>query len=288
LGFLIPGLQRHIFRAFVEGPEPATRVLSRRRWGYIVWGVALGFVFIPEILAAIPLTESQLPFPTISRMTGHLEYEHAEWEIAPTVLIVFTLLSLLRVPSGPNSGGHTAESIEARRSAGDTLPHRTPGGRLTFAPAPQTAEEFDNEPLRGLLFALRTLVAVAVIITLTLWAVRHWPNQYEIRADGTRHKLPNYHVAYFLYGSIAFFWLFLPSITSSIAGKDAQFPNLFRTVENLEQWIAKPRGSAGVQGLLAILAWLLSFVLIWGMVFLMLHLTLYPFPNITRILNPGG
>jgi hypothetical protein len=35
-------------------------------------------------------------------------------------------------------------------------------------------------------------------------------------------------------------------------------------------------------------AFLVSFVLVWGMVFLMLHLTLYPFPNITHILNHGG
>lgn len=264
------------------------RALSRRRWGYVVWGVALGFVFIPEILAAIPFTESQLPFPTISRMTGHLEFEHAEWEVAPTVLIVFTLLSLLRVPVGRTSGGHTAESIAARHRAGNTAPHRTPGGRLTFMPAPKTAEEFDNEPVRGLTFVLWTLGAAAVIVILTVWAYRHWPNQYRVDAHGERHKLPNYDVAYVLYGSIGFFWLLLPSVVSFVAGKDAQFPNLFRTVENLEQWIARPRGSAAVRRLLAITAWLLSFVLIWGMVFLMLHLTLYPFPNITHILNHSG
>jgi hypothetical protein len=264
-----------------------TGALTRRRWGYIVWGVALGFVFIPEILAAIPFTESQLPFPTISRMTGHLEYVHSEWEIAPTVLIVLTLLSLLRVPIGPRTGGQTEELIDERRSKGDTTPHRTPGGRLTFAPAAKTAEEFDREPLRGLIFALRTLAAAAVITAVTVWASRHWPDQYVIQ-NGKRHKLPNYHVAYFLYGSIGFFWLLLPSLTSFVAGKDAQFPNLFRTVENLEQWIARPRGGVVVRRLLTSLAWLLSFVLIWGMVFLMLHLTLYPFPNITRILNHSG
>jgi hypothetical protein len=123
---------------------------------------------------------------------------------------------------------------------------------------------------------------------VTLWAVRHWPNQYVTGADGKRHKLPNYHVAYFLYGSIGFFWLLVPSVTSFVAGKDAQFPNLFRTAENLEQWIAKPRGGVVLQQVLKSVAWLLSFLLIWGMVFLMLHLTFYPFPNITHILNHSG
>jgi hypothetical protein len=93
-------------------------MISRRRWGYVVWGVALGFVFVPEILAAIPFSESQLPFPTISRMTGHLEYVHAEWEIAPTALIVLALYSLWRVPP--------------KKTAREDGPHRTPGGRLTF------------------------------------------------------------------------------------------------------------------------------------------------------------
>ena len=36
------------------------------------------------------------------------------------------------------------------------------------------------------------------------------------------------------------------------------------------------------------LAWLLSFVLVWGFVFLLFHLVFYPFPDITRILNPTG
>ncbi|HEV2592211.1 MAG TPA: hypothetical protein VGU02_09995 [Gaiellaceae bacterium] len=261
---------------------------TKRRWGYVVWGVALFFVFVPEILAAIPLTESQLPFPTISRMTGHLEYAHNEWEIAPTVFIVFTLLSLLRVPVRQRSGGNDEATLLARRAAGDTRPHRTPGGRLTFEPDAKTAEAFDNEAVSSWAFAARAAAAAAVTIALTLWALHHWPNQYVTDGSGNRHKLPNFHVAYFLYGSIGFFWLLLPSVSGLLAGKDAQFPNLFRTAENLEQWIAKPRGPAAVARLLEVLAWLLAFALIWGMVFLMLHLTLYPFPNITHILNPGG
>ena len=29
-------------------------------------------------------------------------------------------------------------------------------------------------------------------------------------------------------------------------------------------------------------------VVVWGLVFLLLHLTLYPFPDITHLLNPTG
>jgi hypothetical protein len=262
--------------------------ISRRRWGYVVWGVALGFVFIPEILAALPLTESQLPFPTISRMTGHLEYEHAEWEIFPTMLAVFVLYSLWRVPPSKTSGGRTAERIAARRARGDTRPHRTPGGRLTFQASPGKATVFDNEVVRDFLFALRALAAAVAITAITLWALHHWPNQYVSLPDGNRKKLPNYHVAYFLYGSIGFFWLLLPSVTGFIKGKDAEFPSLFRTIANLEEWIGRPRTRPLSDRIGKAIAWLVSFILVWGMVFLMMHLTLYPFPNITHILNHAG
>jgi hypothetical protein len=226
--------------------------VSRRRWGYVVWGVALGFVFVPEILAAIPLTESQLPFPTISATMGHLEYVHAEWEIAPTALIVLVLFSLLRTPRGAD---------------------RTPGGRLTFADKdPQRA--YDDGVVRDLWFALRALAVALVVAGGTLLAYHYWPNQYV----GGR-KLPNYRVAYVLYGSIGLFWIALPTIQSLARGKDAEFPTLIRTVQNAEDWVSDHLGKP--------VGWLLSFVLLWGMVFLLLHLTFYPFPNITHVLNPG-
>jgi hypothetical protein len=237
--------------------------ISRRRWGYVVWAVALGFVFIPEILAAVPLTESQLPFPTISRMTGHLEYEHAEWEIAPTLLIVVALYSLWRVPPHRPSV------------------RRTPGGRLTFTQ--RTSDpSFDDGTLHGVWFAVRVVAAALIVTGITLWAYHHWPNQYVTNSDGTRSKLPNFHVAYFLYGSIGLFWLAIPTAWSLARGKDAEFPTLFRTVANLEAWIGK-HGALG-----RAIAWTISVLLIWGMVFLLLHLTLYPFPNITHVLNHSG
>src|ERR1700730_9746216 len=172
---------------------PKSVAISRRRWGYVVWGVALGFVFIPEILAARPRTQSQLPFPTISRMTGHLEYEHAEWEIFPTMLSVFALYSLWRVPPRTTSGGRTAERIAARRARGDTRPHRTPGGRLTFQVTPGKATDFDAEVLRDFLFALRAGAGALAITLITLWAFHHCPNQYVSSPDGKRTKVANYH-----------------------------------------------------------------------------------------------
>jgi hypothetical protein len=151
-----------------EEPKPRRRVevsgrarrarLTKRRWGYIVWGVGLSFVFIPELLASVQSIERHLPFTTISAMVGHLEFENALWELAPTVLIVFALYSLVRIPPHRSSGGHTPESIRARAERGELQPHRTAAGRLTFKPAPTSKEEFDDQPLEGWAFALRTLL----------------------------------------------------------------------------------------------------------------------------------
>ena len=133
-------------------------------------------------------------------MTGHLEYEHAEWEIVPTLLIVFALYSLRRAPPERTSGENSAEQIAAKRSQGASGPHRTPGGRLTFEPNGQSAAAFDGEALRDFRFAIRGLVSALAITAVTVLAYRHWPNEYVSLPDGTRQKLPNYHVAYFLYG----------------------------------------------------------------------------------------
>jgi hypothetical protein len=183
---------------------------------------------VPEILAAIPFTESQL-----------------------------VLYTLWRTPTGAK---------------------RTPGGRLTFR-AQSSPAAYDDEVMRDLWFALRSLAIALVVASATLLTYHYCPDQYVVR-NGMREKLPNYRVAYVLYGSIGLFWIALPTIQSLVSGRDAEFPTLIRTVGNFEQWVGNHVGTAA--------AWLLSFVLVWGMVFLLLHLTFYPFPNITRILNPGG
>ena len=64
--------------------------------------------------------------------------------------------------------------------------------------------------------------------------------------------------------------------TVSAARKKHKYPSLPKTLVNLERWIAGY--STGI-------AWAVGVVVVWGMAFLLLHLTLYPFPDITRELN---
>jgi hypothetical protein len=204
--------------------------------------VALVFVFVPELLAAVPLTESQLPFPTISRTVGHLEYEHSQWELATTFAIVFALYSVLRSP------------------------RRTPGGRATVV-----AVEPRDDLAR--VFPWATLASALAIGGATAAAYALWP---------ARHL--NYRVAYVLYGSIGLLWIVAPSVYSFVAGKDGEFPTLFRTVRNVEAALTGP----GAGRLRRALAWLAPLLLVWGLAFLALHVALYPFPRITRVLNPNG
>jgi hypothetical protein len=213
--------------------------MTRRRLGYIVWGVAFLIAIVPELLAAVPLTESQLPFPTISRTVGHLEALQPAWEILPTALVVLFMYALFRAPQ------HVADPHDA-----------------------------DDERPALRVFLRNAAICVAVVAGVTVFAFLHWPNQY---VNG--HKLPNFEVAYCLYGTTFLLFLAAPTVTALVDAKHP-YPSLVRTVVNLEQWIAD-----GHDRFRRALAYVVGFVIVWGMVFLLLHLTLYPFPNITRVLN---
>jgi hypothetical protein len=217
--------------------------VTRRRLGYLVWGLAFLVIVVPELLAAINAVEKHLPFPTISRTIGHLEAVNPVWEIFPTMLIVLFVYALLRVPV-PKLGTTVAMPDD---DGDDAVPHELGKFWITSG-------------------AFVVLVGLA-----TYLASRHWPDQH---LAGQTGKQPNFYVAYFLWGGSFLLWVVLPTI--SAARKKHKYPSLPKTLVNLERWIAGY--SAGT-------AWAVGFVVVWGMAFLLLHLTLYPFPDIARELN---
>jgi len=230
-------------------------------WGYFVWIVAASVIVIPELLAAVNVG---LPFTTISTMTGHLERHHDWVELIVVGIIVFVVFSLVKL----------SPRKETKRNPGE--PQRTPGGRLTARPRPparvMTADTFDEKdaPLWFAIAAVGSLVLIAV----ATWATDFWLGD----GDG-------YQAAYVLYGLLAVGWLVAPSLYTFFSGADPPFPTLFRSVHNLTEWL-KTRRWPWTLG--PGLAWAVGYIVVAGLVILLLHLTLYPYPNITHILNPKG
>jgi hypothetical protein len=259
-----------IARRLEEGGSLVKRAqLKKRRWGYVVWLIAACVIGIPEIIAA--KWSHWLPFTTISTMTGHLERQHNWVELLVVALIVLVVFSLTR--SRPTYRVDATADGERDRPAADEL-ERTPGGRLAAAAptdnrAPKAYDE-DPAPAAFTVSAIASLVAIA----FGTWAATKW-------WDDARHFQP----AYVLYGSLGLLWIAIPSFAALVFQRDVPFPTLFRTIGNLESWLGTRRlpWSLGPK-----LAWLVAYVIFAGLAILLLHLTLYPYPNITHILNPNG
>jgi hypothetical protein len=227
--------------------------LSRRTWGYLLWGIAGLVIGIPEITAAISGKADTLHFTTISAMTGHLERHHTWVELIVVAAIVYGVLSSFREAPGPGSPGKTS------------------AGRLTVRPAAVGEHRHgfgsDTAPV---LFAVAAIGSFVLITLATLAAIHWWDDK------------DHYHPAYVLYGLVGLLWLVVPGLVAFFGGRDVPFPTMFQTVRNLEESL-RGKGRFG-----PFLAWLVAYVIVAGLAILLLHLTLYPYPDITHILNPNG
>jgi hypothetical protein len=239
-------------------PDPVLAALNRkRRWGYWVWGLGAAVILVPECIAAFHA--GWLPFTTISKMTGHLERRWDAVVLVVVALIVWVVYSTTRVPP--------------RKSGEGEGPGRTVGGRLTVDVRAKAVDTFDDEGVPPI-FALCALGVMALIAGAGYAAATWWED-----------PKPHYHVGYVIYAMLGFFWIVLPSVLAFAIGSDVPFPTFYRTILNLEEWLA---GRSWKHSLGPALAWLMSYLILTGLVILLLHLTLYPFPSITKILNPGG
>jgi hypothetical protein len=230
--------------------------VTKRRLGYLIWGVAAAVIAIPELIAAAGGGLGFVHFKTISETTGHLERYHPWVELVVVAAIVFFVYSYFR----------TSPHADERPNLG-----RTPGGRLTMDKHADhdAREDFDGE--EQAIFLAAAAVVLAGVAFATWAAVEWW--------DDKRH----FHPSFVLYGLLFLFWLVIPSLVVFFGKTEVPFPTLYRTVRNLEEWLASLGGSLG-----PVLAWLVTYVIVAGLVILLIHLTLYPYPNITHILNPKG
>jgi len=77
-----------------------------------------------------------------------------------------------------------------------------------------------------------------------------------------------YVLGYVLYGSIALFCVAVPSVVAFVWAKDVPFPTFFRTLAYLERRVH-----------------FLPVVVFIGLVILLVHLALYPWPNVFHVLK---
>jgi hypothetical protein len=80
-----------------------------------------------------------------------------------------------------------------------------------------------------------------------------------------------YALGYVLYGLIALFCIATPSVVAYVWAKDVPFPTFFRTLANLERRVH-----------------FMSAVVLIGLGILLIHLALYPWPNVFHVLKSPG
>ena len=149
--------------------------------------------------------------------------------------------------------GIVVAAVQAVRFRTAPAPLRTAGGRTTRRappPAPPTGAS-----LWGYLYVALAVVCVAVpsVLVGTLSTSRH----------------TKWILGYVIYGLIGFFCVALPSALAYWLSRDIPFPTLFQTIADLERrarWVA--------------------IVTLAGLVVLLIHLALYPWPDIAHH-NPG-
>lgn len=244
-----------------ERQSLAARLRTKATWGYFVWIGAAVVIVIPELLAA---KNVGLPFTTISSMTGHLE-RHYDWvELIVVAIIVFVVFSLLKL--SPRN--------DTKRNPNE--PQRMASGRLTVNPGPpqeaKTSAKYDEQDAPA--WFIVAAIGWTLVVAVATWATDYWFD------DGGK-----YRSAYVLYGLLAFGWLVVPTLIVFFTKADAPFPTLFRTVESLQEWLEKRRWPFKLGHSFA---WAVGYIVVAGLVILLLHLALYPYPNITHILNPNG
>lgn len=223
--------------------------------GYVVWGAMGVVIAIPEIWAA---AGSGLPWQTISSTIGTgLARDHTY-----VSLIVILVLAIVGYFSFRFPPARTASAVDSAASVRKRDFRRLGrGGRLTLS-TKRPDSDAESVGRFGILYAAASsgVIAGATILTDQL-------------SSGHAER---YHASYVLYGLIAVFWILGPSVVALASGHEAPWPTLFVTIKSLENRLGPLFGA------------LVAAVIVGGLGILLLHLVLYPFPDITHILNPGA
>jgi hypothetical protein len=203
------------------------------RHGFGLWLAVGAVIAIPEIWAAA----ARPPWPTISGTVGHLE---TRWNfVAVIVVAVLAIVAAhaIRIPI-------TETGALVRQADGRAL-GRTPDGRLTLYP--EVAAELSTFGYLG--------VALVCVIGGSFIASALSDNKWIL--------------GYVIYGLIAIFFIFVPSILALTPARNAPFAGVFATLADLQRRLH-----------------FVAVVLLAGLVILLIHLAFYPWPDVFRH-HPG-
>lgn len=230
-------------------------VRRREVMGYVVWGAMGLVVAIPEIWAA---AGSGLPWQTISSTVGTgLARDHT-W-VSLVVILVLAVVGYFSFRFPPTRTA--SDAVIPARVQDRSFRRLQHGDRLTLSTQrPDAADDWVGTT--GILYAVGSSAVIAGATILT-----------DQLSSGNAER---YHASYVLYGLIAVFWILGPSVVALAYGHEAPWPTLFRTIKNLESRVGPLYGS------------LIAALVVGGLAILLLHLVLYPFPDITHVLNPGA
>jgi hypothetical protein len=213
--------------------------------GYVVW-LAMGVVVgVPELWAAA--SGEGFWWPTISSTVGHLEDKWAIVAIVPVAVLAAAALALRRT-----------EPNEVLLQAGNQALERTAEGRLAKG-GTIPAEElpaFGLDPQAMLpersrwavipYFAVATVVVIGASL-LAAAAENPWL------------------LGYVMYSTIAVFWILLPNWLAYRRRTDVPFTTLFFTIRCLGRRLR-----------------FVALVFAAGLAILLIHLALYPWPDLAR------
>jgi len=188
----------------VEDTNPGTTLSSPRNkemWGYVIWGIALIVILVPEITAA---SDKRVPWPTISSTVGHLEYMKSWVGLIVVAAIACVTYQLIMYPLATSAG-----VVSGRLT-------RTGHGRMTRRRGSPPDVEQD---------------VVSVVMAITLIFVIGLGSLITAEVDPS----DRFVLAYVLYGLIASCFIVLPSVLAFCFARDISFPTLFRTIANLER-----------------------------------------------------
>jgi hypothetical protein len=214
----------------------------KEAWGYGWWGAAGIVIGVPELWAAFG--GSDVLWPTISGTVGNLEVSNVWVALIVAGVLVWAGFHAVRVTKEKLR----AAAVEAGSTAKAVAPTPVGAGAALVEGVDRFTQADATEEVNALAYLFFAVVAVAAPSAA-----------FRIFYDAADRR---YVFGEVLYASIAFWWLIVPGWLAYKRGYLVPYPSLFRTLKDLAGRAPK-----------------FTVVLVSGLLILLVHLILYPWPS---------